>query len=86
MRNMLSRQINLVYNQLNLQCDSKRTNNLWKFNGEIHERQNQSPAKLSLARNQLAAKIQLIIPGHFRLKKINLALYTMPSKFIFDFV
>ena len=78
MKRMLSRQLNLVYNQLNLleiKCKVKRTNNLLQFHRKIHEWQNQygyvvaSAKELKLSQKQLGAKIPLIIQGHFRLEK-----------------
>ena len=54
MKTMLSRQLNLVYSQINsveIDCEAKRTNNLSRFHGKIRERQNQSPARKNLAVN-----------------------------------
>ena len=65
MKRMLSRQLNLVYSQINLldiNCEAKRTNNLSQFHGKIHERRRErteTEPKTTWSKDS----------GHFRLEK-----------------
>ena len=72
MKRMLSRQLNLVYSQINLletNCEAKRTNNLSYFHGKIHERRNQSPVRIKTEPKTTKTKDLSDYSGHFRLEK-----------------